>query len=203
MKPGCETCGRALPEDAAASICSDECTYCAACAERLARRCPNCGGELVARPRREKASPAPGAGGPPPHRIVVAALVRNEAGDYLLCRMPEDRGVFPGQWGLPGGGVEPGETLEQALRREVREEVGLEIGEIRPLFFKERRAPKLFPDGSRRELHMVFLVFDCRALPGKPHLNSEFDAAEWVAPGRLSGYDRNSETKDTFARIGL
>ncbi|MBA4287231.1 MAG: DUF1272 domain-containing protein [Xanthomonadaceae bacterium] len=54
LRPNCECCDRDLPADAAdARICSFECTFCARCAEdRLAGRCPNCGGELVARPRR-------------------------------------------------------------------------------------------------------------------------------------------------------
>ncbi len=54
LRPGCECCDRDLPADSSeARICSFECTFCAACADgRLAGRCPNCGGELVARPRR-------------------------------------------------------------------------------------------------------------------------------------------------------
>jgi uncharacterized protein len=52
MKPGCERCGAALPTEADARICSYECTFCPDCTERLAGVCPNCGGELVRRPRR-------------------------------------------------------------------------------------------------------------------------------------------------------
>jgi uncharacterized protein len=54
LRPNCECCGCDLPPDSAdARICSFECTFCAACAETaLKYRCPNCGGELVARPRR-------------------------------------------------------------------------------------------------------------------------------------------------------
>ena len=57
MRPNCECCDRDLPaSDAGARICSFECTFCADCAEtRLAGRCPNCGGELVARPARAAA----------------------------------------------------------------------------------------------------------------------------------------------------
>jgi uncharacterized protein len=52
MRTECERCGRALAADSAdARICSFECTFCAACADELAA-CPNCGGELVPRPRR-------------------------------------------------------------------------------------------------------------------------------------------------------
>jgi hypothetical protein len=54
LRPTCECCDRPLPADSAdAMICSFECTFCRACATGvLAGRCPNCGGELVARPRR-------------------------------------------------------------------------------------------------------------------------------------------------------
>lgn len=54
MRPGCECCDRDLPPDTPdARICSFECTFCSDCAtRRLGGACPNCGGELLARPRR-------------------------------------------------------------------------------------------------------------------------------------------------------
>ena len=54
MRPNCECCDRDLPATSgAARICSFECTFCADCAEtRLGGKCPNCGGDLVARPAR-------------------------------------------------------------------------------------------------------------------------------------------------------
>ena len=54
LRPNCECCDKDLPaESPQARICSFECTFCVACAEGVLRgKCPNCGGELVARPRR-------------------------------------------------------------------------------------------------------------------------------------------------------
>jgi hypothetical protein len=54
LRPNCECCDRDLPPDSPdALICSFECTFCRECAETLLKgRCPNCGGELVGRPRR-------------------------------------------------------------------------------------------------------------------------------------------------------
>lgn len=54
MRPGCECCDRDLPPDSVdAFICTFECTFCNACAQQALRgTCPNCGGELVRRPRR-------------------------------------------------------------------------------------------------------------------------------------------------------
>jgi uncharacterized protein len=54
LRPNCECCDADLPpQSTEARICSFECTFCAACAEtKLTGKCPNCGGELVTRPRR-------------------------------------------------------------------------------------------------------------------------------------------------------
>jgi len=52
LRMECERCGAPLAADGEAFICSFECTFCAACASGLERTCPNCGGELVTRPRR-------------------------------------------------------------------------------------------------------------------------------------------------------
>ena len=53
MKPACEICGRGLVPDGPAFICSYECTFCPDCTGVMEHSCPNCGGELVTRPRRE------------------------------------------------------------------------------------------------------------------------------------------------------
>jgi hypothetical protein len=52
MKPACERCEQPLPQEAEARICSYECTFCPPCAEEMQGTCPNCGGELVPRPKR-------------------------------------------------------------------------------------------------------------------------------------------------------
>lgn len=53
MREACEKCGAALAhDDGEAYVCSYECTFCAGCAGAMEKICPNCGGELVRRPRR-------------------------------------------------------------------------------------------------------------------------------------------------------
>ncbi len=54
MRSECERCDTALEENGIAFICSYECTFCATCAGTMDHTCPNCGGELVARPRRSR-----------------------------------------------------------------------------------------------------------------------------------------------------
>jgi nucleoside triphosphatase len=60
--------------------------------------------------------------------------------------MHSNRGVFPGQWGFPGGGIEPNEKMIDALRRELKEELGIEIKEIKPAFFKDGQYEKSFTE---------------------------------------------------------
>jgi len=76
LRPSCECCDRDLPpESPDAMICSFECTFCRACAERaLAGRCPNCGGELVRRPIR------------PPERLAKAPASRERVFKPEGCR---------------------------------------------------------------------------------------------------------------------
>ena len=61
LRPSCECCDTDLPpESTEARICSFECTFCASCADSVLHgKCPNCGGELVARPRRPKSKLGP------------------------------------------------------------------------------------------------------------------------------------------------
>jgi nucleoside triphosphatase len=117
--------------------------------------------------------------------------------------MPPHRGVFPGQWGLPGGRIEDGETLENALRRELDEEIGIEVADIQPLFFTHGIYTKTFANGERREIYMIFLIFSCLAISVDIKLNAEFESYAWVSKSALKNYDLNVETQKTFRRVGL
>lgn len=137
-----------------------------------------------------------------PRRIIVVGIVENRQGEILLCRMPAGRGVFPGQWGLPGGGIEDGETMEAALRRELREETGLVVNDLQPLFFTGGQYRKFLKDGSQQEIDMIFLLFSCRAASDSVFLNPEFNEYAWVRQESLRDYDLNVETVKTFRRLG-
>jgi 8-oxo-dGTP diphosphatase len=74
----------------------------------------------------------PREGGPdrPETEVAVGVLIRPD-GTFLLTSRPAGK-VYEGYWEFPGGKVEPGETVEQALRRELQEEIGLQIGAVHP-----------------------------------------------------------------------
>ena len=67
--------------------------------------------------------------------VAVGVLIERDAqgreGRFLLTSRPEGK-VYAGYWEFPGGKFEPGETLEQALRRELQEEIGITIGAVHP-----------------------------------------------------------------------
>lgn len=65
-----------------------------------------------------------------PVDVAVGVLI-NPQGEFLLTSRPEGK-VYAGNWEFPGGKLEAGESVEAALRRELVEELGIEIGEVRP-----------------------------------------------------------------------
>ena len=137
-------------------------------------------------------------------RTIVCPLIQND-GCYLLCKMADDRGVFPGQWSLSGGGVEPGERIEEALRREVREELGeqLVLSDITPWTFSDDVRTKTYADGSQEEIYMIYLIFDCVAANREVKINEEFQAFAWVKAEDLGSYDLNIATRKTLTLKGL
>jgi len=98
-----------------------------------------------------------------------------------------ERGKEPlkGYWSLPGGVVEVGETLEQAIRREVREETNLEIEIIKVLEIFER----IMRDAEGRpEYHYVLIDYLCRSTDGDPKPADDVAKVEWVRRDDLHRY---------------
>ena len=137
-------------------------------------------------------------------RAIVCPIIQND-GAYLLCKMADNRGVFPGQWALSGGGMESGETMEQALRREIREELGeaLEIASVTPWAFRDDIRVKTYADGTTEEIYMIYLIFDCISTNRAVTFNEEFQEIAWVYPESLKELDLNEATRITFAQKGL
>jgi 8-oxo-dGTP diphosphatase len=127
-----------------------------------------------------------------PYLAVSAAIFRD--GKVLIARRarPPAHGLYT----LPGGGVELGETLEQAVIREVREETALEIEPIELVGFRQAIAR----DGEGRvERHFVVLPFAARFISGEIALNEELAEAHWLDPAGLAGL----ETTEGLAQIVL
>jgi 8-oxo-dGTP diphosphatase len=115
-----------------------------------------------------------------PYLAVSAAIIRD--GRVLIVRRarPPAYGVFT----LPGGGVEAGETLRDAVIREVMEETALTIEPLGLAGYREAIARDA--DG-KVERHFVILPFAARWLAGEVALNEELAEARWLVPSELDG----------------
>jgi 8-oxo-dGTP diphosphatase len=110
-------------------------------------------------------------------KLVVAALVRGPGGTVLLSRRRADQ-PMPLLWELPGGKVEQGESPEQALQRELHEELGT-LAQVGPVYEVVAHA---YP-----EFDLLMLVYSC-VLTGDPR-PVEVAEVRWVPPHELAGYD--------------
>jgi 8-oxo-dGTP diphosphatase len=115
--------------------------------------------------------------------VGVGAVVLDPGGRVLLAKRAHE--PLAGEWSLPGGGVELGETLEAAVAREVLEETGLavEVGPVVEVFDRVEHAS----DG-RVEYHFVIIDYLCCAAGDRLVSGSDADAVQWVRPEELAAY---------------
>jgi 8-oxo-dGTP diphosphatase len=114
-----------------------------------------------------------------PFLAVSAAIVRDGKIFVMRRARPPANGLFS----LPGGVVEAGETLTQAVVREVSEETGIAIEPVALAGFRESIARD---DADRVERHFVILCFAARWQGGEPVLNEELSEARWLDPHELA-----------------
>jgi ADP-ribose pyrophosphatase YjhB (NUDIX family) len=125
-----------------------------------------------------------------PILAVSAAIIR---GDRVLLTQ-RARGPANGIWTMPGGVVEAGETLSEALIREIDEETKIRI---EPLALAGHREVMVRDTAGRVERHFVIMCFASRWIAGEPQLNEELADARWVSLSDLANY----KTTDGLAPI--
>ena len=108
--------------------------------------------------------------------LVTAAALIDADGRVLLQQRPEGK-PMAGLWEFPGGKVEPGETPEEALIRELREELGIET-------HKSCLAPVTFASEPLGDRDLLLLLYVCRKWSGIPCLHHA-SAMQWVRPHEM------------------
>ena len=135
----------------------------------------------------------------PEHPLVgIGALIFTRAGRRGPILLVE-RGGLPlkGYWSLPGGLVETGERLEEAVRREILEETGLRIEPVRRFDIFER----IMRDAQgRAEYHYLLVDYVCRILGGRLRAGDDVSRAEWVRRRDLGNFLMTEGTREVIER---
>ena len=116
---------------------------------------------------------------PKPMILVAAVAMVDVDGRVLICQRPKGK-QLAGLWEFPGGKLEPGETPEQALIRELKEELNVTITEA-------CLAPFVFASHAYDSFHLLMPLYLCRRWDGFV-VAQEHEALAWVKPDALSNY---------------
>ena len=111
--------------------------------------------------------------------LVVAAALVDSDGRVLIAQRPEGKSLA-GQWEFPGGKVEPGETPEVALIRELEEELGIVVKQA-------CLAPFVFASHTYDDFHLLMPLYLIRRWEGEP-VEREHKALKWVRPRDMRNY---------------
>ncbi|QES49972.1 DNA mismatch repair protein MutT [Streptomyces venezuelae] len=122
-------------------------------------------------------------------RVVVGGALCHDG--RLLAARRSTPPELAGRWELPGGKAEPGESVPEALVRELREELGVET---EPL----ERIPGEWPVRPG----LVLQVWTARLLSGEPEALTEHDKVRWLAPAELDSVDWLDQDRPAVAEIG-
>lgn len=125
---------------------------------------------------------------PPPNSLVpaVSAIVTDESGHVLLQRRADNE-----LWSVPGGAVEVGESVLDALRREVLEETGLEIDADRLVgVYSDPSYVIAYDDGEVRQ--QFSLAFACRVTGGSLRVSAESVDVQWFAPEAIASLEMSA-----------
>ena len=111
--------------------------------------------------------------------VGVDAIILNDKGEILLEKRAQGMSTFPGYWAIPGGWMEWGETVEQAVKREVQEELGIEVEVVK--FIGKYFDTNTFPI---KKYSRVALPHICKIVSGEPtaYQKEEVEEVKWVSP---------------------
>ncbi|OYD25520.1 8-oxo-dGTP diphosphatase MutT [Oceanimonas baumannii] len=122
--------------------------------------------------------------------LVAVGVIENAAGDIFVCRRGESQHqAF--KWEFPGGKVEDGETVPQALARELEEEIGIQVSDCAPFMRIEH---------DYGDKQVTLDIRKVTAFTGEPH-GREGQPSRWVPVSELSGYDFPAANSPIVAKL--
>lgn len=123
----------------------------------------------------------------------VGGFIRNKFGEVLFIKRSKNDSFLPGNWELPGGGVEYGENIEKTLRREIKEECGLDVEVGFPIAVDD-----YYMKSDKKEIQRIEIIFLCKLLnPNQTvvlsHEHSEF---KWISSNKINNLELSSYMKN-------
>ena len=134
--------------------------------------------------------------------VAVGAIVEDDEGRILLVKhKPEKGGFWQGKWICPGGKLELGETIGDGIKREVKEETGLEIELIKPLPAFDR----IVKSADGIDLHVVYIDYVAKVAGGELKADSDVGEALWIEKDELGLVwdDMHEDTQRLFKLAGM
>lgn len=134
--------------------------------------------------------------------VAVGAIVEDDEGRILLVKhKPEKGGFWRGKWICPGGKLELGETIGDGIKREVKEETGLEIELIKPLPAFDR----IVKSADGIDLHVVYIDYVAKVAVGELKADSDVGEALWIEKDELGRVwdDMHEDTQRLFKLAGM
>jgi 8-oxo-dGTP diphosphatase len=126
--------------------------------------------------------------------VGVGALIFREGRMLLIKRSKEPS---KGMWSIPGGRLELGETIAEAVKREVLEECGVQIDIVRVLEVMDNI---LRDDDGKVSYHFVLIDLLANYLSGEPKAQSDAEECRWVTPAELTKLDMNPRLRAVIMR---
>jgi 8-oxo-dGTP pyrophosphatase MutT (NUDIX family) len=144
-------------------------------------------------------------------RTIVGALLVSKDGKIFVVRPdPKNKGAYEDFWVIPGGGVEDGETPEQAVIRETLEETGIDISDCKIEFADDKKTGQseknLKPSGERVLVKMKFIEFRIilKDVAGNTPvtLSHEHSEYRWLDPDDLANYRLSPPSEQLVRQLG-
>lgn len=123
----------------------------------------------------------------------VSAIIFNPHGKILLCKSHK----WGNKYVIPGGHIELGERMEEALKREILEETGLNIYDIKLISLKE----SIYSDTFYDKKHFIFIDYMCKTASSNVTLNDEAEEYEWADIEQIEHYDLGGFTKELLMKL--
>lgn len=126
-------------------------------------------------------------------RIATGVIIYNDKKQILMCKSHK----WPGYWIIPGGAVEWGETIENCVQREVKEETNLDIINVEFLGTQE----SIFPKEFFKERHFIFFDYCAQARSSHITLNEELQEYCWISAEEALKLPLGASTKEIIERF--